>query len=63
MRDHLLINDYLPTKFEALRQSIHEILIAQGVEDWPINWHVQNNMPMGTGGINVSVLYTTFLES
>ena len=37
-RDHLLIKDYLPTKFEAFWQSILKLSVAQGEVDWHDLW-------------------------
>ena len=43
-RGHLLIKDYLPTKFEGMGQSVLELSVAQGEVNWHDLWPTDLNI-------------------
>ena len=48
IRGHLLIKDYLPTKFEACGEKRSEVISCSRLRDTDIQTdrHVQSNMPL-----------------
>ena len=61
-RDHLLITDYLPTKFEtsrAMRSCVISCTMLRDI-DIPTDRHVQSNMPLlqrGHNNLNLNLIY------